>query len=44
MSPEEVLIIRQALMQKLLDLRLNDSNEELQQQIRNLLIKLRINK
>jgi len=41
MHPEEVKIVRQALMEMLLGMRLNETQEDKQQLIRNLLLKLR---
>ena len=42
MTPDEVKIIRGALIEKLLYLKTHDSNPELQEQIRILLTKIRI--
>lgn len=41
MHPEEVKMIRQALMNMLLGLRLNETNEPAQNLIRNLLTKIK---
>ena len=41
MHPEEIKILRESLMQMLMSLRLNETQEEKQQLIRNMLLKVK---
>ena len=41
MNPEEVKLLRQALLEMLVKLRINETQEDKQQAIRNLLLKIK---